>query len=277
MIHITAYRFIQLNRNELDDLKSKLLSKAQALEIKGTILLSIEGINISVAGNEHSIAQFRKYLDEYPQWRELHFKESYMQTSPFQRMKVMIKKEIITMGRDDIEPDKMTGAYVTPQQLQEWYQNNRDMVVLDTRNDYEVVIGKFKHAIDLHIQSFSDIPQALEQLPAEMKQKTIVTYCTGGVRCEKVTALMLKMGFQQVYQLEGGIIHYFEQCGNKHFEGECFVFDDRIAINADRQETNTQLCPHCQMPLKELEQTAEKCIYCELQLTANSNGLLRGA
>ena len=157
-------------------------------------------------------------------------------------MKVRQKKEIISLGRDDINPRELTGDYVTPQELYSMYENNEDVIVLDTRNEYETRVGLFENAVDLQLDTFRDFPDAIEQLPAEYKDKQIIMYCTGGIRCEKASAVMMKAGFSDVKQLEGGVLDYFNKTDGKYWNGDCFVFDERVALDTDLNETEYIYC-----------------------------------
>ena len=154
-------------------------------------------------------------------------------------MMVRIKKEIIFMNQPEVQPEKETAPYVEPLELKKWYAENREMVILDTRNNYEVEVGTFDGATHLNIDNFSDFPKAVAALSEEMKTKPVVTFCTGGIRCEKAAAFLMKQGFTNVWQLKGGILNYFEQCGGANFQGNCFVFDARRAVDAALEEVKT--------------------------------------
>lgn len=231
-INLSAYKFVKLEQAELINLQKKLMQQASAHEIKGTILLSTEGINLFVAGKPDLVDLFVLDLQQIPAFSDLWFKSSESDYVPFKRMLVRIKKEIIFMNHPDIEPEKTTAPYLEPEQLKQWYAENKDMVVLDTRNDYEFNVGTFSQAIQCHIENFSDFPDAVAKLPESFKKKPVVTFCTGGIRCEKAAAYLLKQGFENVWQLKGGILNYFEQCGGEYFQGDCFVFDAREAVNS---------------------------------------------
>ncbi len=255
ILNISAYKFVNFSQTELLTLKQKLKDKGTALNLKGTILLSTEGINQYLAGPVEAIAEFKNFLAEMPAFANLFYKESWSKTQPFDRMIVKIKAEIIPFKADNIAPATFTAPHLSPETLKQWYEEKRDMVVLDTRNDYEIRIGKFADAIHLNLQHFRHFPDAAKQIMAELKDKPIVTYCTGGIRCEKAAAWMLQAGFKEVYQLDGGILNYFEQCGGAHYEGECYVFDHRVAIDSHLAEQNVSLCQQCQDPLTPAERT----------------------
>ena len=183
-------------------------------------------------------------------------------------MLVRIKKEIISMGVDDIDPFVFSGAKISPMELNEKLNNNEDVVLLDTRNEYEVRLGTFENAIDLNLDSFRDFPNEMEYLKKTLEGKDIVMFCTGGVRCEKASALMLKNGFQNVRQIDGGIINYFKETGGNHWKGDCIDFDDRVALDKDLLETDYKLCFRCREPLNKEEIGSDKykideyCPYC---------------
>ena len=178
------------------------------------------------------------------------------------------KKEIISMGIDEIDPSTFTGEKITPKELHEKLNNNEDIILLDTRNEYEVRLGTFEDAVDLNLDSFRDFPNKIMSLDQKMKNKEIVMFCTGGVRCEKASALMLKNGFKNVKQIDGGVIKYFEETGGAYWNGDCFVFDDRVALDKNLNETDYILCFRCREPLNKKEIDSDKykideyCPYC---------------
>lgn len=232
IINISAYRFVTLAVTQLPELRTNLKNKCNELGLKGTILLGTEGINLYLAGERALIDAFKQFLDAMPAFQQMTFKESLSAEVPFKKMLVKIKKEIIRMDMPNIQPEKFTAPHLSPEELKKWYDEGHDMVVLDTRNDYEYEIGTFENAVKMDLKHFRNFPKALKNLPEEMKNKPVVTFCTGGIRCEKAAALMLQEGFKQVYQLDGGILNYFDKCGGEHYVGECFVFDDRITLDA---------------------------------------------
>tara|TARA_B100001093_G_scaffold502699_1_gene556045 strand:- start:4157 stop:5008 length:852 start_codon:yes stop_codon:yes gene_type:complete len=249
MINVSAYKFTPLCREQLPILKEKLLTQAKRLNIKGTILLSTEGINAFFSGEKDVINSFKTFLCTISEFANLPFKDSLSEEQPFSRMLVRIKKEIISMGVDSVVPHEHTAPYISANDLKHAYESDEPPIILDTRNDYEIQLGKFHNALELDIKSFRDFPKAIQKLPDNLKSKKIVTYCTGGIRCEKAAELMQQAGFQDVHQLEGGILKYFEECGGEHYEGECFVFDKRVGVNSALEETDTKQCFACRMPL----------------------------
>lgn len=229
-LNLATYKFIDLDPAVLSELKNQLQQQASRQFLKGTILLSPEGINMFLAGEGAAIHTFVDFVQQIPEFKDLWFKFSESTHIPFKRLFVRVKKEIITMNQPSIQPQQATAPYIEPAELQRWYTQHQDMIVLDTRNRYEVEVGTFKNAVQMNIEHFSEFPQAVAELPEEFKIKPIVTFCTGGIRCEKAAAYLLQQGFKQVWQLKGGILHYFEQCGGEHFSGDCFVFDQREAV-----------------------------------------------
>lgn len=266
MINVSTYKFVPIDETKLAGLRDELRDYTRHLGLKGSIILAKEGINCFVSGTPEQIQTFHDKLETIPELQGLVFKESPSMTSPFKRMLVKIKAEIIKMGVDDINPVEFTAPYLKAETFKQWYEQGQKMVVLDTRNDYEIQAGGFQNSIDLKIRNFSEFPDALQQLESLKSQDTpIVTLCTGGIRCEKAAALMLKKGFKNVYQLDGGILRYFEECGGDFYNGECFVFDKRITVNSNLDETKTIQCNHCRSPILEEQQKncGGLCPFCQ--------------
>ena len=266
VLNIAGYKFEPLS--DIDSLVREFQSVCDDLELKGSVYLSANGINFSLAGSEESVEQYLLFMEQDERFLNIPLKKTYSETQPFRRMKVRPKKEIISLGRDDINPRELTGEYVTPKELFAMYENNEDVIVLDTRNEYETRVGLFENAVDLQLDTFRDFPDAIEQLPEEYKDKQIVMYCTGGIRCEKASAVMLKAGFSDVKQLEGGVLDYFKETGGKYWNGDCFVFDERVALDTDLNETEYIYCYICREPLSAEEKASpdfkinEYCPYC---------------
>ena len=266
VLNIAGYKFEPLN--DVEVLVPEFQSVCDDLDLKGSVYLSPNGINFSLAGSEEAIQQYLYFMEQDKRFLDIPLKKTYSETQPFRRMKVRQKKEIISLGRDDINPRELTGDYVTPQELYAMYENNEDVIVLDTRNVYETRVGLFENAVDLQLDTFRDFPDAIEQLPEEYKDKQIVMYCTGGIRCEKASAVMLKAGFSDVKQLEGGVLDYFKETGGKYWNGDCFVFDERVALDTDLNETEYIYCYICREPLSAEEKASpdfkinEYCPYC---------------
>ena len=266
VLNIAGYKFEQLN--DIEVLVPEFQSVCDDLDLKGSVYLSPNGINFSLAGSEGSIQQYLYFMEQDKRFLDIPLKKTYSETQPFRRMKVRQKKEIISLGRDDINPRELAGNYVTPKELYAMYENNEDVIVLDTRNEYETRVGLFENAVDLQLDTFRDFPDAIEQLPEEYKDKQIVMYCTGGIRCEKASAVMMKAGFSNVKQLEGGVLDYFKETGGKYWNGDCFVFDERVALDTDLNETEYIYCYICREPLSAEEKASpdfkinEYCPYC---------------
>ncbi len=247
--NLASYKFVDLDASWIQGLKPTLRSKCEDLQLKGTILLSPEGINLFLSGRRNQISSFRALITSFEPFEDLSFKISYSDEHSFRRLLVKIKEEIIPFGVPGIRPSRKTSARVRPSELKRWLDENREIVLLDTRNDYEVELGTFKNAIDLHLERFRDFPHAVTRIE-KLKKLPVVTFCTGGIRCEKAAPLMEELGFERVYQLEGGILGYFEECGGAYWDGECFVFDGRVAVNANLDETDTEFCFKCQHVLR---------------------------
>ena len=266
IINLSAYKF-----TSLDDLplwRDRLKAVAATGGLRGTILLSPEGINFFVAGERPPIDALLADIRTMPGLADLTPKESESDEQPFNRMLVKIKKEIIAFGVDGIDPARRPTPKLPARTLRQWLDEGRPLTLLDTRNDYEVRLGTFRGAVSAGIENFRDFPQAVGRLPAELKEQPIVMFCTGGIRCEKAGPYMDKVGFKNVLQLDGGILKYFEECGGAHYEGECFVFDKRVGVDPALRETSTVMCFRCQMPLTEAEQCDKQyvpdksCPYC---------------
>jgi RluA family pseudouridine synthase len=198
----------------------------------------------------------------------LEVKTSESDSQPFRRMLVRIKKEIISFGVEGIDPATRTSPKLTPRELKQWLDEGRPVTLLDTRNDYEIKLGTFREALPAGISHFRQFPQAVQRLPDSLKDQPVVMFCTGGIRCEKAGPFMEREGFKTIYQLEGGILKYFEECGNAHYDGECFVFDQRVGLDPHLEETDSSQCFACQSPLTADDQASEKyaagesCPYC---------------
>ena len=251
-INLSTYRFTPLE--SLPELREHLLELTNDVELKGTILLSAEGINLFVAGTREATDTLIADLRTLPGLADLTAKESLSDEQPYSRMLVKIKKEIIAFGIDDIDPANRPAPKLAAKTLKQWLDEGKPITLLDTRNDYEIKMGTFKGAVDPKIETFREFPNAVRELPAEMKDQPIVMFCTGGIRCEKAGPFMEKEGYKNIFQLDGGILKYFEECGGAHYDGECFVFDKRVGVGPDLEETKSALCFSCQMPLNEEEQ-----------------------
>jgi len=246
-LNIAGYKFITIpDRNNL---RQPFKDKCDSLELKGTILLSHEGINIFVAGLESNIITFRNWVIEDERFNDISFKESTSESQPFNRMNVRLKNEIISVGLPNFDRIDSEDGRIFPNELHQRLSNNEDIVLLDTRNTYETRLGSFHNSIELGIKTFRAFPEAVANMDDSFKNKQIVMFCTGGVRCEKASVIMRDAGFTNIRQLEGGILGYFQEVGGDHWDGECFVFDKRVALKPDLTETGTTVCFACREPL----------------------------
>ena len=264
--NIAGYRFVDLD--DRDALQSSLRSLCVDLGLKGTVLLAPEGINFFLAGRSTSIDAFIDDLEKDKRFADIPLKVSFTDYQPFNRMNVRKKNEIISVGLDHIRPAEMTGEEIEPTDFKAMLDAGEPVHVLDTRNDYELRVGTFENAIDLNIRTFRAFPEAIERLPAAMKDEPVVMFCTGGIRCEKASAIMMEAGFTNVKQLKGGVLGYFENVGGDHWNGDCFVFDQRVAVDPSLKETDVVVCFACREPLSSEEQTSPdyvigvSCPYC---------------
>ncbi len=249
--NVAAYKFAPLDN--LKPLRERLKALCLERELKGTVLLSTEGINLFVAGLRSDVDTLLATIQAIPGLEGLPVKSSESEQQPFTRMLVKIKKEIITFGIDGIDPARDPAPKLSPRELKEWLDEGRPVTLLDTRNDFEVELGTFRKATRIGIAHFREFPAAVEKLPEELKAQPIVMFCTGGIRCEKAGPYMRKQGFANVLQLEGGILKYFEECGREHYDGECFVFDKRVGLDPELNESGRSLCFVCQSPLEDAE------------------------
>ena len=246
------YKFVDLP--DYVDLQAPLLAFCENQSVKGTILLAREGINSTIAGPVQGVHAVLAYLRNDPRLADLTHKEAFATSPPFYRMKVRLKREIVTMGVPEVNPGLMAGTYVKPEQWNALIEDP-DVIVIDTRNDYEVSIGTFAGAVNPHIKRFADLPEWIRQngeLNAKSgKKPKVAMFCTGGIRCEKSTALMRTEGFDEVYHLEGGILKYLETVPeqNSLWQGECFVFDERVSVGHGLIPGHHDLCRSCREPV----------------------------
>ena len=236
VLNISAYKFINLD--DAPALRAALHQQAGALGLKGTVLLAEEGINLFLAGAADAVRQFVVQLQSDARFADLQPKESWSATQPFKKLLVKVKREIIRMNHPAIQPAKGRAPAVSAATVRRWLEAGQDdqgrpVVTLDTRNAFEVDEGTFTGAIDWRIDKFSDFPEAFRAHRNGLQDKTVVSFCTGGIRCEKAAILMREEGLEHVYQLDGGILKYFEETDGKHYSGACFVFDERRAVGPD--------------------------------------------
>ena len=261
------YHFTALDN--ISEIQPALLELCQTNAIKGTILLANEGINGTIAGDQNNVLNILNWLRDDPRLHELDHKESWTESQPFLRMKVRLKKEIVSLGVPGIDPSREVGTYVSPEQWNELISDS-DVLLIDTRNDYEHSIGTFKNAVNPNTESFRDFPAfAADQLdPA--KHKKIAMFCTGGIRCEKATSYLKHQGFEAVYHLQGGILKYLEEIPAQEslWQGECFVFDDRVSVDHQLNPGQYDLCHGCRHPVTLKDKQSPKytegvcCPYC---------------
>lgn len=267
------YKFVELS--DFAELRAPLLACCNENNVKGTILLAQEGINGTIAGSPQSVQAVLAFLRRDSRLADLVHKESRSEKAPFYRLKVRLKREIVTMGVPDINPNLMAGEYVKPE---EWNKllDDPDVVVVDVRNDYEVSIGTFKGAINPKTKSFSELPEWVRQETALRHKPKVAMFCTGGIRCEKSTAFLRSQGFDQVYHLEGGILKYLEivPSAESRWEGECFVFDERVSVVHGLKPGEYELCRACRNPISQEDKASElfvlgvSCPHCHDSKTA---------
>jgi UPF0176 protein len=261
IVNLAAYQFVSLNA--IDVWRPLVRQRCDELGLRGTILLAPEGINLFIAGTRPATDAFVAYLRGDPlfggKFADIQFKVSLSDNQPFRRMLVKLKREIITMKSPAIRPEAGRAPAVDARTLRTWLDRGHDdagrpVVMLDTRNGFEVDVGTFDNAIDYRIAKFSEFPDAVAAHRDELAGKTVVSFCTGGIRCEKAAIHMHSVGVEHVYQLEGGILKYFEEVGGAHYHGDCFVFDYRTALNPQLEPTNTIQCFGCRAVVTPREQ-----------------------
>eukprot|EP01034_Spumella_vulgaris_P037612 gene37612-46403_t len=292
-VNIAAYKFITLDN--LEDLRPQYQAECARLSLKGTILLTPEGINMFLSGLRADIDQYLAWVRSDARLAFLHFqvrqarvaahpgqvlvdvgarladlevKESLSSEQSHKRMLVKIKKEIITMRMPLIKPEEGRAPFVEAHTLKRWLDQGHDdagkpVVMVDTRNDFEVDVGTFTDTVDYRIKKFTEFPEVIAAHKADFEGKTVVTFCTGGIRCEKAAIHMQNIGYNNVYQLEGGILKYFEDVGGAHYTGDCFVFDYRTALNPQLEAVETTQCFACRAVVTPREQLSEQYVYGE--------------
>lgn len=250
--------------------------------IKGTLILAEEGINGTVSGTREAIDVLRSFFESKKILDGMEYKESFCEIQPFYRLKVMHKKEIVTLGIPEVDPREQVGDYVEPHEWNEIIQQE-DVLVLDTRNTYETLMGTFQGAVDPQTETFRDFPEYVQKNLSACKDRPIAMFCTGGVRCEKASSYLLKEGFKKVYHLKGGILNYLEKIppSESLWQGECFIFDQRVGLMHEVKKGNYAPCYGCRMPLSpsdlELEsyEKGVSCLHCHESLTAERKERLR--
>ena len=253
------YKFTRLD--DFEDIQAPLKSFLDALSVKGTLLLAREGINGTISGGKDSVEKVLDYLQTDDRFLELEYKFSYSKKPPFKRLKVKLKKEIVTMGLSEVDPNHSVGTYIKPK---DWNNliNDPDVILIDTRNNYEYEIGSFKGAINPNTETFREFPSFTKNSLKQYQDKKIAMFCTGGIRCEKASSYLLDLGFNEVLQLNGGILKYLEEIDPEEslWEGECFLFDERVSIQHGLIEGNYSMCHACRMPIDENDMKSEHYI-----------------
>jgi len=275
LIVATFYKFVALP--DYAELRSPLLEFCQAQQIKGTILLAAEGMNATIAGSRRGIDAVLAYLRSDARLADLEHKESPAATCPFDRMKVRLKREIVTLGVPAVDPNRQVGTYVSPQ---EWNHliTDPEVILIDTRNDYEVGIGTFQGAHNPQTASFRQFPQYVRTRLDPTVHRRVAMFCTGGIRCEKASSYLLSQGFEQVYHLQGGILKYLEQVPDAEslWQGECFVFDQRVALKSGLELGTHQMCRACGHPISDADKASPdyreglSCPHCRKMRVADS-------
>ena len=266
------YKFVRLD--DYRALRAPLHDALLANQVRGTLLLASEGINGTIAGSRAGIDAVLDWLHTQPQLAEIDYKESLADTPPFKRTRVKLKKEIVTMGEPGIDPARVVGSYVSPK---DWNAliSDPEVLLIDTRNDYEVQVGTFRNAINPGTGTFREFPRYVKQQLDPNKHKKVAMFCTGGIRCEKSTAFLKEQGFEEVFHLKGGILKYLEDIpeDNTLWEGECFVFDERVTVNHRLEQGNYHQCHACRLPITETDKASDKfmqgvsCPHCFGKLT----------
>lgn len=261
------YKFTPFS--DFENYREPILNVMLDNDVKGTLLIAAEGINGTISGSRQGIDAVLAFLRQIPAIGEFVFKDSYTHEQPFYRTKVKLKKEIVTMGVEGIDPLQSVGRYVKPS---DWNAliSDPEVILVDTRNDYEVQIGTFKNAVNPNTKTFREFPEFVAQNLDPNQHKKVAMFCTGGIRCEKSTAFMREQGFEEVYHLEGGILKYLEEMPKEEslWEGDCFVFDNRVAVNHDLEKGDYEQCFACRMPITLEDMTSaayvkgESCPHC---------------
>ncbi|MCE2596977.1 rhodanese-related sulfurtransferase [Motilimonas cestriensis] len=251
------YKFVTLD--DYQAIQTPLLDVMLQHDVRGTLLLAQEGINGTVAGSREGIDALLAWLKSDPRFADIGYKESLDDEQPFLRTKVKLKKEIVTMGVEGLDPKKVVGTYVKPQ---DWNAliSDPEVLLVDTRNDYEISIGTFKNAVNPNTETFREFPQYVKENLDKTKHKKVAMFCTGGIRCEKSTAYLKEEGFEEVYHLEGGILKYLEEVPEAEtlWQGECFVFDGRVAVNHNLEKGSYDQCNACRLPITEADKQDER-------------------
>jgi UPF0176 protein len=283
--NLAFYKFVRIENVSATAAAFRELTRR--LKMKGTLIFAQEGVNGYVAASPEAADGFISHCRADSRFADIEFKVSFSDFQPYTRMLVKEKREIVTMGMPGIEPEHFTGQHVEGQTLKAWLDQGEELILLDTRNDYETKLGSFRNAVIPDIRTFRTFPAWVEKNFSENKKKKVVTFCTGGIRCEKATAFMRQAGFEDVYQIQGGILKYFEESkkvgGDNHYEGDCFVFDHRVAVNDRLDKTEHDMCYVCWATLspEDLQsphyRVNEHCPHCVEKTLKRKEELLRKA
>lgn len=251
IVNLSGYRFVHLD--DLPGIQTAMKQAFSDIGMQGSVMLASEGINISLAGTREQVTAARRWLDQDPRFADMWLKESYSAEVPYRRLRIRKRTEIIAFDGQDseqLQANRPAAPAIAPEKLCRWLDENRDITLLDTRNDYEIVSGTFPASVHLDIKHFRNFKSAVDKAleAGELDpDKPMVTYCTGGIRCEKAAPWLLERGFREVYQIEGGLLNYLQTCGSRHWQGDCFVFDDRVELTPELKPTGAGLCDHCQL------------------------------
>jgi len=254
-VNVSGYRFVHLN--DLPELQARLKTSLAEFGMQGSIMLASEGINVSLAGTAAAVEKTRHFLNQDERLANLWLKETLSENVPYRRLRIRVRTEIIAFDGQEserLQASRPVAAAIPPETLNRWLDENRDITLLDARNDYEIVSGTFPQSTNVNIKHFRNFKKAIEDALAEGQldpDKPLVTYCTGGIRCEKAAPWLLEKGFSEVYQVEGGLLNYFSKCGSAHWEGDCFIFDDRVELTTALKPTGAGLCDFCQLAVPE--------------------------
>ncbi|MGR9114587.1 MAG: oxygen-dependent tRNA uridine(34) hydroxylase TrhO [Gammaproteobacteria bacterium] len=267
------YKFVELDNYQA--LRQPLLKIMENHRVRGTLLLADEGINGTVAGTRQAVDTLLHWLRDDSRLADIEFKESLTDQPPFKRSKVKLKKEIVTLGVEGIDPKRVVGTYVEPKDWNELI-SDPEVMLIDTRNDYEVKVGTFKNAINPETETFREFPRYVKENLNPANHKKVAMFCTGGIRCEKSTAYLKTQGFEEVYHLRGGILKYLEEVPEQEslWQGECFVFDERVTVNQRLEQGNYDQCNACRLPITETDKASDKyqqgvsCPHCYDKITA---------
>ncbi len=247
VLNVAFYKFVPITDTE--PLAEKLRAFCVAHNLRGSIILAEEGVNGMAAGAPEDTRAFQNFLRGDSRFTDMKFKESFSEKIPFRRIVIKLKDEIVPIGIPNMNPLHVEAPYMAPKELKARLDAGEEVILLDTRNTFEYELGTFKGAKEIGTRHFRNFAEKVETLPEDWKKKTVVTFCTGGIRCEKAAPLMRTKGFENAYQLEGGILNYFHEVGGDHWEGDCFVFDYRMAVGPDLKQKDVVQCIYCQNPI----------------------------